>query len=68
MIDFKSTDVPRLDAVLITQSDNDHHSIPKNLDLKTVTKALHSTKYVDSFMKAKGFNFVSSRKKNSSLL
>lgn len=57
MIDFpiKATDVPSLDAVLITHSDNDHYSIPTNRDLKTVTKAFHSTKYVDSLMKAEGF-------------
>jgi L-ascorbate metabolism protein UlaG (beta-lactamase superfamily) len=57
MIDFpiKSTDVPKLDAVLITHSDNDHYSIPTNRDLKTVTKAFHSTKYVDSLMRAESF-------------
>jgi L-ascorbate metabolism protein UlaG (beta-lactamase superfamily)/quinol monooxygenase YgiN len=56
MIDFpiKAADVPGLDAVLITHSDNDHYSIPTNRDLKTVTKAFHSTKYVDSLMKAEG--------------
>lgn len=56
MIEFpiKSADVPKLDAVLITHSDNDHYSIPTNRDLKTVTKAFHSTKYVDSLMKAEG--------------
>jgi L-ascorbate metabolism protein UlaG (beta-lactamase superfamily) len=57
MIDFpiKSTDVTKLDAVLITHSDNDHYSIPTNRDLKTVTKAFHSTKYVDSLMRVEGF-------------
>jgi len=57
MIDFpiKAIDVPKLDAVLITHSDNDHYSIPTNRDLKTVAKAFHSTKYVDSLMKAEGF-------------
>lgn len=57
MIDFpiKTTEVPKMDAVLITHSDNDHYSIPTNRDLKTVTKAFHSTKYVGSLMKAEGF-------------
>ena len=57
MIDFpiKTTDVPKLDAVLVTHSDNDHYSVPTNRDLKAVTKAYHSTKYVDSLMKAEGF-------------
>ena len=57
MIDFpiKATDVPKLDAVLITHSDNDHYGIPTNRDLKNVTKAYHSAKYVDSLMKAEGF-------------
>lgn len=57
MIDFpiKTEDVPKLDAVLITHSDNDHYSVPTNRDLKTVTKSYHSTKYVDSLMKAEGF-------------
>lgn len=57
LIDFpiKTTDVPRLDAVLITHSDNDHFSIPTNKKLATITKAFHSTIYVDSLMKNEGF-------------
>ncbi|MCE7040402.1 MBL fold metallo-hydrolase [Dyadobacter sp. CY312] len=57
LIDFpiKTTDVPRLDAVLITHSDNDHFSIPTNKKLAAVTKAFHSTIYVDSLMKNEGF-------------
>lgn len=57
MIDFpiKTEDVPKLDGVLITHSDNDHYSVPTNRDLKAVTKSYHSTKYVDSLMKAEGF-------------
>ncbi|MBN8651812.1 MAG: MBL fold metallo-hydrolase [Cytophagales bacterium] len=57
MIDFpiKTEDVPKLDAILVTHSDNDHYSIPTNRDLKAVTKSYHSTKYVDSLMKAEGF-------------
>ena len=57
IIDFpvKTEDVPKLDAILVTHSDNDHYSIPTNRDLKAVTKSYHSTKYVDSLMKAEGF-------------
>jgi L-ascorbate metabolism protein UlaG (beta-lactamase superfamily) len=56
MIDFpiKTEDVPRLDAVLVTHGDNDHYSVPTNKDLKPVTKAYHSTHYVDSLMKTLG--------------
>ena len=43
--------VPKLDAVLVTHADNDHFSIPTNLNLKPVTQAYHSTVYVDSLMK-----------------
>ena len=57
MIDFPiaAKDVPRLDAVLVTHADNDHYSVPTNRDLKPVTKAFHSTLYVDSLMKNEGF-------------
>lgn len=57
MIDFpiKTEDVPKLDAILVTHSDNDHYSIPTNRDLKAVTKSYHSTEYVDSLMKTEGF-------------
>jgi L-ascorbate metabolism protein UlaG (beta-lactamase superfamily) len=56
MIDFpiKTEDVPKLDAVFVTHSDNDHYSIPTNRDLKSVTKSYHSTQYVDSLMKNEG--------------
>lgn len=47
--------VPHLDAVLITHADNDHYSIPTLKDLAAVTKAFHSTVYVDSLMKNQGF-------------
>ena len=45
MIDFPiaAKDVPRLDAVLVTHDDNDHYSVPTNRNLKSVTKAFHST-------------------------
>jgi L-ascorbate metabolism protein UlaG (beta-lactamase superfamily)/quinol monooxygenase YgiN len=57
MIDFpiQPKDVPKLDAILITHSDNDHYNVPTNRDLKAVTKSYHSTMYVDSLMKAEGF-------------
>lgn len=53
LIDFplKIKDVPRLDAMLITHSDNDHFSQPTALNLSKVTKSYHSTMYVDSLMK-----------------
>lgn len=56
MIDFpiEAKQVPGLDAILITHSDNDHYSIPTNLDLKPVTREYHSTVYVDSVMKNEG--------------
>ena len=43
--------VPRLDAVLVTHSDNDHFNIPTCRDLAAVTNAYRSTVYVDSLMK-----------------
>jgi L-ascorbate metabolism protein UlaG (beta-lactamase superfamily) len=46
-----AADVPRLDAVLVTHSDNDHYSVPTCRDLAGVTRAYHSTKYVASLMK-----------------
>lgn len=57
MIDFPidSKAVPKLDAVLVTHADNDHYSVPTNQDLKPVTRAFHSTIYVDSLMKNEGF-------------
>lgn len=48
-------DVPRLDAVLVTHADNDHYSVLTNRDLLPVTRAYHSTLYVDSLMKNEGF-------------
>jgi L-ascorbate metabolism protein UlaG (beta-lactamase superfamily) len=52
MIDFPITanDVPRLDAVLVTHSDNDHYSVPTCADLAHVTSEFHSTQYVASLM------------------
>ncbi|HEY0656219.1 MAG TPA: MBL fold metallo-hydrolase [Chryseosolibacter sp.] len=56
MIDFpiKTEDVPQLDAILVTHSDNDHYSISTNRDLKNVAMAYHSTYYVDSLMRSIG--------------
>src|SRR3954471_22810174 len=57
MIDFPiaSGDVPRLDAVLVTHSDNDHYSVPTCRELADVTGAYHSTHYVSSLMQEEGF-------------
>lgn len=44
-------DVPALDAVLITHSDNDHFSKLTCKQLSAVCKEYHSTCYVDSLMK-----------------
>jgi L-ascorbate metabolism protein UlaG (beta-lactamase superfamily) len=43
-------DVPRLDAILVTHSDNDHYSVPTCRDLAPVTRSYHSTRYVASLM------------------
>jgi len=58
LIDFpiKPEDVPRLDAVFATHSDNDHYSVETFHDLAPVTKEFHSTIYVDSLMKNNGLN------------
>jgi L-ascorbate metabolism protein UlaG (beta-lactamase superfamily) len=44
-------DVPHVDAILATHSDNDHYSVATFKDLAPVTKEFHSTVYVDSLMK-----------------
>ena len=44
--------MPRLDAVLITHSDNDHFSVPTCRQLAPATTAFHSTRYVDTSMRA----------------
>jgi L-ascorbate metabolism protein UlaG (beta-lactamase superfamily) len=46
--------VPKLDAVLVTHSDNDHYSRPTCRDLAPVTTAFHSTRFVASEMVAEG--------------
>ena len=50
-----AADVPRLDAVLVTHSDNDHYSVPTCRDLAGVTREYHSTQYVASLMQQEGF-------------
>jgi L-ascorbate metabolism protein UlaG (beta-lactamase superfamily) len=57
MIDMpiRPKDVPRLDAVLVTHSDNDHYSVPTLRDLAPVTRVFHSTAYVASLMKTHGW-------------
>src|SRR3954465_8348230 len=54
MIDFPiaSETVPRLDAVLITHSDNDHFSVPPCRQLAPATTAFHPPRYVDTLMRA----------------
>ena len=56
MIDMPITpkDVPHLDAVLVTHSDNDHYSIPTCRDLKSACRSYHSTTYVTSLMQKEG--------------
>ena len=57
MIEFPiaAAEVPKLDAVLVTHSDNDHYSVPTCRDLAEVTREYHSTQYVASLMKQEGF-------------
>ncbi|WP_250032680.1 MBL fold metallo-hydrolase [Paractinoplanes maris] len=49
-----AADVPHLDAVLVTHSDNDHYSVPTCRDLAEVTGAYHSTRYVAALMTGQG--------------
>lgn len=55
LIDFpiRATDVPRLDAVLVSHSDNDHYSVPTCTALAPVTRRFHSTQYVADLMRGK---------------
>lgn len=53
---IKVKDVPHLDAVFATHSDNDHFSVETFKDLAAVTKEYHSTVYVDSLMKGYGLH------------
>jgi L-ascorbate metabolism protein UlaG (beta-lactamase superfamily) len=45
MIEFpiSASEVPKLDAVLVTHSDNDHYSVPTCRELAGVTGEFHST-------------------------
>ena len=56
MIDFpiEGSAVPKLDAVLVTHSDNDHYSVPTCRELAGVTGEFHSTQYVASLMTQEG--------------
>ncbi len=56
LIDFPIAvdDVPHVDALLVTHSDNDHFSLPTCRELGPVTAALHSTRYVASLMADEG--------------
>src|SRR3954451_22424542 len=56
MIDFPIApdEVPRLDAVLVTHSDNDHYSVPTCRRLAPLTATSPPTRYVDTLMKAEG--------------
>jgi L-ascorbate metabolism protein UlaG (beta-lactamase superfamily) len=49
-----AADVPQLDAVLVTHSDNDHYSVPTCTDLAGVTGEFHSTRYVAGLMSEAG--------------
>lgn len=53
---IKPKDVPHLDAVFATHSDNDHYSVATFKDLASVTKEFHSTVFVDSLMKNEGLH------------
>jgi L-ascorbate metabolism protein UlaG (beta-lactamase superfamily) len=52
MIDMPiaAKDVPGVDAILVTHSDNDHYSVPTCRVLAPVTRAYRSTGYVVSLM------------------
>jgi L-ascorbate metabolism protein UlaG (beta-lactamase superfamily) len=56
LVEFPITpaDVPHVDAVLVTHSDNDHFSIPTCRDLAVVATGFHGTQYVSSLMAAEG--------------
>ena len=52
-VPISAPDVPHVDAVLVTHSDNDHYSAPTCRDLLHVTRAYHSTRYVSSLASIK---------------
>ena len=47
-------ELPKLDAVLVTHSNNGHYSVPTCRDLAGVTGKYHSTQYVASLMQQEG--------------
>jgi L-ascorbate metabolism protein UlaG (beta-lactamase superfamily) len=57
MIDMPiaAEDVPKLDAILVTHSDNDHYSVPTCRAWAPITRAYHSTGYVASLMRGEGW-------------
>src|SRR3954465_776863 len=57
MIDFPiaADAVPALAAVLVPHSDNDPYSVPTCRQLAPVITGFHSTRYVDTLMRAEGF-------------
>tara|TARA_R110000868_G_scaffold144389_5_gene363452 strand:- start:2195 stop:3130 length:936 start_codon:yes stop_codon:yes gene_type:complete len=56
LMDFPITpkEIPHVDAILATHSDNDHYSVETFKDLAAVTAAYHSTVFVDSLMQNEG--------------
>ena len=53
-----AAEVPHVDAILITHSDNDHFSRPTCRELAPMTGAFHSTSYVASLMAEEGLGGV----------
>src|SRR5947209_17250780 len=51
---ISALDVPHLDTILVTHSDNDHYSVPTCRDLRGVTDVYHSTRYVAGLMQDEG--------------
>ena len=49
-IPITAAHVPKVDAVLVTHSDNDHYSVPTCRELIPVTTAFHTTRYVAELM------------------
>lgn len=47
---IKTTDVPYLEAILITHSDNDHYSLPTIKKLASKTASFHGPNYVAELM------------------
>ena len=58
---LSASDAPRVDAVLVTHSDNDHFSVPTCRELAEAVGAFHSTTYVASLMAKEGLGGVGHR-------